>query len=103
MIKGLDPVATPRTASGRCRTSSAIASAANFPASSEVALMTTSIALSLPLPRRPPINPDSAYLPVAVEEDRVGDISRLQAADPVLHSKNLSRDDGGGFDRRERG
>jgi hypothetical protein len=43
MIKGLDPVATPRTASGRCRTSSEMASAANLPASSGVVLMTTSM------------------------------------------------------------
>jgi hypothetical protein len=57
----------------------------------------------LPLPDRPPINPHAPHLPVPVEEDGVGDASRLQAAEPVLHSQDLSRDARRGFDRRQGG
>ena len=35
-------------------------------------------------------------------KDGVGHVSRLQAAEPVVHSQDLSRDDRGRFDRRER-
>src|SRR5829696_6806991 len=59
--------------------------------------------LTFPLPDAPPINPDAQDLPVRVEENGVGDISRLQPAKLVFHSKNLSRDDCRGFDRREWG
>ena len=53
------------------------------------------------LPHRPPIDPDAPYLPVPVEKDSVGHVSRLEAPELVVHSQNLSRDDRGGFDRRE--
>ena len=57
----------------------------------------------LPLPDRPPVNPHAPHLPVPVEEDGVGDASRLQSAEPVFHSQDLSRDDRRGFDRRRGG
>ena len=46
---------------------------------------------ALALPSRPPIDPDAPYLPVPVEKDSVGHVSRLQAAEPVVHSQNLGR------------
>jgi hypothetical protein len=55
----------------------------------------------LPLSDRSAVNPDIPHSPVPVEEDGVGRVSRLQAAKPVLHSEDPSRDDCGRFDRCE--
>jgi hypothetical protein len=57
----------------------------------------------LPLSDRSAVDPDIPHVPVLVEEDSVGHVTRLQAAKPVFHPEDLSRDDCGGFDRCERG
>src|SRR4029453_9457289 len=97
MIKGLDPVATPRTASGRRLRSSEMVSAANLPTSSGVLLMPPSIGLVFPPPQRVPIDPHAANLPVLIEKHSVGCVSRLQTTKPVCHSEDLSRDRRSGF------
>src|SRR4029453_13043807 len=97
MIKGLDPVATPRTASGRRLRSSEMVSAANLPTSSGFVLMTPSIGLVFPLPQRVPIDPHAANLPVLIEKHSVGYVSRLQTTEPVCHSEDLSRDSRSGL------
>ena len=78
-------------------------SAAYLPASSGVVLMTTSIALALPLPQRPPIDPHAVNLPVLIEKHSVGCVFRLQTTEPVCHSQDLSRDSRSGFDCCEGG
>jgi hypothetical protein len=59
--------------------------------------------LTLPLSDRSALDPDIPYVPVLLEEHSVGHVTRLQAAKPVFHPEDLSRDGCGGFDGCERG
>ena len=69
-----------------------MASAASFPASSRVLVMTTSIAYSLPLRDQLPVDPDAHYLPVLVEEAASADVPRREASELVVDAQDPSGD-----------